>query len=85
MAMTTVSVAVLKQNLSQYLHRAEQGEEILVTSHRQPVARVIPHGGPALLIRPPAIKPQALRTLKGVVLGNGPTAVELLLDERARR
>jgi len=83
--MTTVSVAVLKQNLSQYLHRVEQGEEIVVTSHRRPVARVIPHEGPALLVRPPLLKPRVLRALKGVVLSNGPSAVELLLAERARR
>lgn len=43
MVMKSVSVARLKSNLSQYLDAVKKGAEIIVTSHRQPVA----DGGPA--------------------------------------
>ena len=43
--MNTVSVATLKQKLSQYLRQVEQGEEVVVTSHRRRVARIVPRVG----------------------------------------
>jgi len=35
-----VSVHNLKNNLSKYLHRVEEGEVIIVTSHRTPFAKI---------------------------------------------
>ena len=35
-----VGVRVLKNNLSRYLDRVQQGEEIIVTEHGKPVARL---------------------------------------------
>jgi prevent-host-death family protein len=37
-----VSVRELKSRLSEYLRRAENGEEVLVTSRGRPVARLMP-------------------------------------------
>lgn len=35
-----VSVREFKNQLSRYLARAQEGEELVITSHKQPVARV---------------------------------------------
>lgn len=35
-----ISVRELKDHLSSFLERAQSGEEILVTSHKRPVARI---------------------------------------------
>ena len=35
---TTVGVAELRQHLSRYLRRVEQGERLVVTDHNRPVA-----------------------------------------------
>lgn len=36
------SIRDLKDHLSQYLRRARRGEEIVVTSHNRPVAKLVP-------------------------------------------
>jgi len=38
--MMQVSVRELKNHLSEYLHRVEQGEDIQVARHNEPVARL---------------------------------------------
>ena len=83
--MTTVSVAVLKQKLSSYLHLVEEGQEFVVTAHRRPVAHVLPATGSNLRFSLPTRQPAALSRLKGARLSPGPTAVSALLEERARR
>ena len=83
--MKTVSVAVLKQELSRYLHLVEDGEDLVVTAHRRPVARVIPHPERGLSTRLPSRKPAVLGKLNGVRLSPGRTAVDTLLEERSRR
>jgi prevent-host-death family protein len=40
--MKTAAVAELKAELSRYLRLVKSGEEILVTEHRVPVARLVP-------------------------------------------
>jgi len=40
--MMQTSIRDLKNHLSQYLRRAQRGEEIVVTSHNRPVAKLIP-------------------------------------------
>ena len=42
--MTTVSTRVLKDQLSQYLHRAESGERIVVLRGGKPVAALVALG-----------------------------------------
>lgn len=38
-----VSVRELKIHLSQYLKRVRAGEDVVITSHRRPVARLLPY------------------------------------------
>lgn len=83
--MQTVSVAVLKQRLSHYLHQVEEGEEVVVTAHSRPVARVTPIMPGSLRIRKPTADISSLCRLKGVALSPGRTAVDLLIEDRARR
>ena len=38
--MTSVGLRELKNHLSKYIHRAEKGEDVLVTDRGKPVARI---------------------------------------------
>ena len=40
--MSTVNLATAKAQLSELIGRAENGEEVVITRHGRPVARVIP-------------------------------------------
>jgi prevent-host-death family protein len=40
--MNIVNVAILKEKLSYYLNLVKSGEEVIVTSHRHQVARILP-------------------------------------------
>ena len=40
--MIQVGIAELKARLSEYLARVQDGEEIVVTDHGRPVARLVP-------------------------------------------
>lgn len=42
-----VGVAELRQNLSRYLRRVEQGERLLVTDRNRPIAELAPLPAPA--------------------------------------
>lgn len=37
-----VNIGVLKNELSQYLHKVRAGEEITITDRNEPVAKIIP-------------------------------------------
>jgi prevent-host-death family protein len=37
-----VNIGVLKNELSQYLHRVRDGEEITITDRNEPIAKIIP-------------------------------------------
>lgn len=41
--MTKVNVASLKSRLSEYLEVVKQGEEVVVTSHGEEIARLVPY------------------------------------------
>ena len=84
MAMKSVSVAALKNNLSHYLAAAKNGREIIVTSHRHPIARIVPAqtGAPENLRIVPAKKPvSSLKKIKGIKLDFDLVA-DLLADRR---
>lgn len=83
--MKSISVAVLKSNLSGYLQAVKKGEEIIVTSHRHPIARLMPVGkATADLGIIPANKPiSSLKKIKGISLNFDP--LEFLLADRRRR
>jgi len=83
--MESVSVATLKSNLSRYLAVVKKGKELIITSHRHPIARLSPlekTAGDLKII--PAKKPvSALKKVKGIKLLFDP--VEFLLEDRRRR
>lgn len=84
--MKSVSVASLKSNLSAHLAQVRKGTEILVTSHRHPIARVVPldRKTPAGLEIIRASRPvAALKKIRGVRLDFDPVAT-LLADRRRR-
>ena len=83
--MTIVTVATLKQKLSEYLHLVEKGEQVVVTSHRRPVARVVPEGAALSDVRVPSESPGILRKIRGVTVRSPGAAVQTLLRDRRRR
>lgn len=66
-----VSIRELRNSLSEYLKRAQAGEDVVITSRGQAVARLTPippdTGRPAT----PAELQQRLRTIPGVRLAKG--------------
>ena len=83
--MKTVNVATLKQRLSEYLHLVENGEDIVVTSHRRPVARLVPESASGLRLRLATRPIGDLKKIKGIRLSSSLSAERLLLDDRRRR
>jgi prevent-host-death family protein len=82
----SVGVAELRQNLSRYLRRVEQGERLLVTDRNRPVAELgpPPSSGSALdrLISEGRIARPARRGLSGPLPMDGdPYALSRALDE----
>ena len=86
MVMKTANVAELKQNLSRYLRLVEQGDEVLVTSHHRPIARLVPEpGASGLDVRPPSLPLSALDAIEGVTPATPFSAGRVLSAERRRR
>lgn len=85
MAMNTVNVATLKEKLSYYLGLVKKGQEIVVTSHRHPVARILPCEAPTVRILEPTRPVKDLLKIKGVKRRRSVSAVETLLSDRRRR
>jgi prevent-host-death family protein len=85
MAMESVSVAALKNNLSGYLAAVKKGKELIITSHRHPVARLLPVAKTTDDLKIiPAKKPvSSLRKIKGINLKFDLVA-DLLADRRRR-
>jgi prevent-host-death family protein len=83
--MKSVSVAELKSKLSQYLAAVKSGKEIVVTSHRHSIARIVPIEESASDVKIfPARKPvSSLKQIKGLNLKVDLVA-DLLADRRRR-
>lgn len=84
--MNTVGIAELRQNLSQYLRRVEDGERLLVTDRNRPVAELgpPPSTGAALdrLIAAGRVSRPLRRGLpEPLRLGGDPYALTRALDE----
>jgi len=82
----TVGVAELRQNLSRYLRRVEDGERLLVTDRNRPVAELgpAPSTGAALdrLIAAGRVTPPIRRGLPAPLRMEGdPYALSRALDE----
>lgn len=85
MTMNTVNVATLKEKLSYYLGLVKKGQEVVVTSHRHPVARILPSDAPTVRILEPTRPVKDLLKIKGVKRRRSVSAVETLLSDRRRR
>lgn len=80
------SIRDLKNHLSELLHRAEQGEEIVITSHSRPVAKLVPvtpaeagaESRTAYITELASLHQQLQNTLKGEPLS------KLLMRERRK-
>lgn len=85
MAIESVSVATLKSNLSGYLAAVKKGKEIVVTSHRHPIARIVPaeKAEDDLKIIPAKKPVSSLKKIKVIKLSFDP--VQVLLEDRRRR
>ena len=76
--MTIVNVATLKEKLSYYLALVKEGQEILVTSHRHQVARILPAAVPDVRVREPSRLVKDLRKLRGVKRRRSVSAVKFV-------
>ena len=85
LVMNIVNVAILKEKLSYYLALVKSGEEVIVTSHRHRVARILPVTEAAARIVEPIRPVKDLRKLKGIKPRHPLSGVKSLLDERRRR
>jgi len=85
LAMNIVNVAILKEKLSYYLNLVKSGEEVVVTSHRHRVARILPATAPSAEIVGPSRPVKDLRKVKGVKLRIPASGVKSLMDDRRRR
>jgi antitoxin (DNA-binding transcriptional repressor) of toxin-antitoxin stability system len=85
MVMNIVNVAILKEKLSYYLSLVKSGEEVVVTSHRHRVARILPVNAPSAEIVEPTRPVRDLKKIKGIKPRRSPSGVKLLLDDRRRR
>lgn len=83
--MITVNVATLKEKLSYYLELVKQGGEVVVTSHRHRVARILPASAPDSQPIEPTRPVKDLRKLKGIKPRRSVSAVKMLLEDRQRR
>ena len=78
------NVAMLKQRLSHYLRLVEAGQEVVVTSHRRPVARLTSAPVAGVSILPPTRPVADLPAVKGVVRVSGHDIVEMFEEDRRR-
>lgn len=83
--MNIVNVATLKEKLSYYLGLVKEGQEIVVTSHRHRVARILPPSTPSAEVTKPSRPVKDLKKLKGIKRRRSMSAVQRLLDDRRRR
>lgn len=83
--MLTVNVATLKEKLSHYLKLVEGGQEVVITSYRQKVARMLPITAPAAEPEAPARPVADLLKVKGVRRRRNISAVEFLMEDRRSR
>ena len=78
-------MAKLKSNLSHYLAAVKKGAEIVITSHRHPVARLAPvkNKNAPIEIVAARLPVASLKKIRGIKLKADPVAY-LLADRRRR-
>ena len=73
MDMTIVSTATLKQQLSHYLGLASQGKDVLITSHKRIIARLLGEDGDSRLpLREPTLPASAVADIGGFGFSSDP-------------
>jgi prevent-host-death family protein len=82
--MTIVNVATLKEKLSYYLGLVKEGQEVVVTSHRHRIARIVPPSTPSAEVTKPSRPVKDLKKIKGIKRRRI-SAVQALLEDRRRR
>jgi antitoxin (DNA-binding transcriptional repressor) of toxin-antitoxin stability system len=83
--MNIVNVAGLKEKLSYYLSLVKSGQEVIVTSHRHRVARILPVTAPSAEIVEPTRPVKDLKKIRGIKPRRSLSGVKTLLDDRRRR
>ena len=83
--MKIVNIAILKEQLSKYLHDVEAGHEVVVTSHRRPVARLTKYDSGIAHIKKPIRPTSDLKRIKGLSLAKGKSSLALLREDRHKR
>ena len=83
--MNIVNVAILKEKLSHYLNLVKSGQEVVVTSHRHRVARIVPVTAPSVEIIEPTRPVKDLHQIKGIKLKRSASGVRSHLEDRRRR
>ena len=81
--MTIVNTATLKQQLSHYLGLARQGKDVLITSHKRIIARLLAEEEGRLPVREPVKDAAILREIGGFGFSGDP--VGSILKERSAR
>ena len=78
----TVNTATLKQKLSHYLGLASQGRDVLITSHKRVIARLLAEveGGLRLPVREPTKDASILSSIGGFGFKGNPA--ESIISER---
>jgi prevent-host-death family protein len=77
--MSSVNLAVAKAHLSELINKVEAGEEVVITRHGRPVARVVP----ATPVKQPVPLERLAELRKSLPPRKGSSAIELrkLRDE----
>jgi prevent-host-death family protein len=82
--METVGLFEAKTHLSELVARAEQGEEVIITRHNKPVAKLVPISevSPELIARRRQILAELQAIGRAIEQRGGPITVEEILDWR---
>ena len=81
--MTIVNTATLKQQLSHYLGLARQGKDVLITSHKRIIARLLAEDEGRLPLRKPVKDVSALDQIGGFGFAGDPA--KSILEERSAK
>jgi len=76
--MSTVNLATAKAQLSELIGRAENGEEVVITRHGRPVARVVP----AIPVKQPVPLERLAELRKSLPPWEGRSSAKLLRELR---
>jgi prevent-host-death family protein len=82
--MATVGLFEAKTHLSELVARAERGEEVVITRHNKPVARLVPISevSPDLVARRHQLLEELQQIGRDIVRRGGPITVEEILAWR---